>query len=331
MDMVRFERKLDQSFLELLSKDGPLNFIIKDCLEHTDPDAFDIQIREKSNLMIYHGNTCVMKLHNKNSDSTKIEISAHNAYGQAGRKCSATYKQVMRSWNSSDLDQVYDLKRLFKNYLATIPASVNARYYKNEGLWANRLCSYFGSRWDKTKDWLIIDRESVIGFDTAANKSAFAQYKKVYKTIEQTFRAGNPKKWGRPDLQKSFGDELDMLAIGPNKELICIELKHGSYTSGIYWGPLQASVYKDAFEFYIAELYQGIVDMVKQKTEIGLLPASAKDRIPSNGFSGVQSVLAIAEPNLRSTCWSKMQEVRSKLKNPIQVVQIDSQFGTAYI
>lgn len=329
--MVRFDRRLDQGFLKLLSKGESLDFVIRDCFGYMDPYAFDIQIREKSNLMIYHGNTCVVKLHNKNGNSSYIDISAHNAYGQAERQCSATYKELMQTWDVSEKSQVDKLKGLFNDYLATIPSSVNAKYYKNEGLWANKLCLHFGSKWDKTKDWLIIDRESVIGFDTETEKSGFAEYKKEYERIEQTFRLQDAKTWGRPDLQKSFGDELDMLAIGPNKELICIELKHGSYTSGIYWGPLQASVYKDAFESHIAKLYQGIVDMIKQKIQIGLLPAAAKDRIPSNGFSDVKSVLAIAEPNFRSTCWNKMQQVRGKLRRPIQVAQIDSRFGITYI
>jgi len=52
----------------------------------------------------------------------------------------------------------------------------------------------------------------------------------------------------------------------------------------IYWGPLQVSLYKNAFEKSLQYISKDIKDMVKQKIRLGLLPSEAAKRLPVENF-----------------------------------------------
>jgi len=102
----------------------------------------------------------------------------------------------------------------------------------------------YGRNWQPGMEWIIIDREAVLGFDDEPAKSSFYKmFKRTVQSVKNSLQLNDEKTWGKhtaSDLNQGesdycdFGDELDFLAIGPNKQLVCIELKHGSYTSGIY-------------------------------------------------------------------------------------------------
>lgn len=115
-------------------------------------------------------------------------------------------------------------------------------------------------------------------------------------------------RWGKNEGKK-FGNECDFPAIGPSGELFCIERKHGSKASGVYWGPLQVSVYRDLFETALGAITEGIKSLVKQKVLLGLLPQDALSRLPQGEFRKVVPVLAVAAPNEQSACWEMLGEV----------------------
>jgi len=72
----------------------------------------------------------------------------------------------------------------------------------------------------------------------------------------------------------------------------------------------------------LPHLKEGIKELVSQKVELGLLPAHAIERVDACAFDDVVAVLAIAEPNYKSSCWSKLQEVMAHA-DPLEVVTID--------
>lgn len=310
----RYCRVLNDNIENYLLPNGQLHFLI-DNKFMDDKYALDIHIREKNKLIYYHGTTklltvdlCIL-LKKKNSSSNPC--NAAKTYQR--NKDYKTLMNEMKNWKPNN--SPVRLESTFKEYLRSAIKKADKRYYSNkkEGYWQNRICVYFSRYWTPDKEWLIIDRESVIGHASEEKKKSFYKdIKGVYNNIKLELQKENEKRWGEVS-KKGFGDELDMLAIGPNKELLCIELKHRSNTSGIYWGPLQASIYRDAFDNAKEYISEGIKEIIQQKIKIGLLPSEANCRIPSGKFTEVKAILAIAG--------TKITPVSKACKENLEIVQ----------
>jgi alpha/beta superfamily hydrolase len=256
-------------------------------LDVSDPYAFDIHLREKNKVMVYHGNTCVLNI-NTQGDG---HFTAHRAYGEKP-DCKDAYLNL-----NSLRNQPTDFPAIGE-YLSQVVRTVTIKY-QNEGKWMNILGVRFGRECCEDDEFVIIDRESVIGFGDSDQKSDFYDcHKQQRADIVLELQKADPAKWGTKP--KSFGDELDFLALDKGGNLVCIELKYGKNTAGIYWGPLQASLYRDVFTEKIDVISSGIMRMVEQKISLGILPPFVKKRLPHGGFSSVIGILAVAEPNLRS-------------------------------
>lgn len=295
--------------------------------------AFDIHIREKSELMIYHGGTCLLIISFpgvKGEDSDTVLFKSPS-YGK-GKGCDDKFNLFK---GKRDLDDINQLAPYICDFLSKIIAShaVHPKFYSNmkEGYWSSRLSIDYGRNWRPGMGWLIFDREAVLGFEKKDEKSSFYQYKLEAQKIKKILQASDPKKWGTsnsgvPDSMCDFGDELDFLAIGPEKQLQCIELKHASYTSGIYWGPLQASVYLKAYSKEVDNISENIKELVRQKVHLGLLSSEALKLLPEGSFNQVEGILAIADVDkkLKSTCWEKAIEVNEKLDTPIKMLRTNS-------
>ena len=285
--------------------------------------AFDIHQRENSKLMVYHGGTHILTM-----DFSKIESGTIHFISEChgnGRGCDEEYNKIkhLTKVDDSNIDEITNLVCTFLLKVVTI---VNPDYYGNlkEGYWSSKLSIDYGRNWRPDMEWLIIDREAVLGFDNQPQKDAFYEsYKKNAQLIKDEFQNKRPKEFGKETLTNDFGDELDCLAIGLNKELVCIELKHGSNVSGIYWGPLQASVYCDAFSAQLDSISESIKTMVQQKIRLGLLPTEAKKRLPDGNFKVIQGFLAVAgDINKKSGCWKKAKEVNGCLNRPYGSVKM---------
>ena len=325
---ARYNRVLDPEVESMLAEDGELRFLITDApeLSPNDPYALDIQIREGNQVMYYNGTTRVLTLQFRrkyNNAPVTIKASAAAAYGNY-EESEREFNDLMKEKKVWSLFEIPEFKLAWQAYLKAAIKAANDRYYKNgrEGFWQNRLCVEFGRNWTPSSDWLVIDRECVIGFDNSDDKTK--HYEKAFKpamSIKGALQASDSKKWGNPD-KKGFGDEVDMLAIDKSGDLIVIELKHGVNTAGIYWGPLQAGVYHAAFKDAPPEVLQGIQCLIAQKIKLGLLPDAAAKRVSSSLKLG-DPVLAIAEPKKKSHCWGMMIEVLQKTKNwPMKIALI---------
>lgn len=318
---LRYKRFLNDNdlYLDVLKPREQLNFLISDYKgDFDDSSVLDLQIRENNELMYYHGTTRLLTVKLKGSCEAKIKIRC-KASDSYRKLCTCYYDELMhKDWSIGELNK---FKESLKKYLNFAVKSADDRYYKNkkEGYWQNKICNDFGTYWSKKLNWLIIDREAVIGHADKKNKEIFFKnFKNKYEKVVNNFRQKDPKKWGKPS-KKNFGDELDLLAIGPKKELVCIELKHGDNPSGIYWGLLQVAMYRDSFNAAISQISDDIINLVNQKIKLELLPKEAEARIPKR-FSEVKSMLAIAKPKKRSSCWGKLIEVVNfcpEVKQPI--------------
>jgi hypothetical protein len=279
--------------------------------------AFDIHFREKSQVMIYHGSTCVLTL-----DISKLETSgAIRFISKSYEKkpgCANEFEQLKKSTKFNDLDLV--IENVVK-FLMKVVEEVRPSFYLNEGFWSSKLAIDFGRNWSPENDWLIFDREAVLGFDNKQDKADFyGMMQSQTSQISNALKNDEPRRWGRN--LKTFGDELDLLALGKNNQLVCIELKHGSYTNGIGWSPLQASIYRNAFREALGAISGSLIKLIRQKVDFGLLPSAVLDRVPSR-IDKVEGIVLVSEPNFNSNCWENARMVNSRLTEPVEIYTLD--------
>jgi len=303
---------LSPGALKLLLPDGPLRFLVSDLpLYRDDPYAFDIQLRENNTLMYYRGTTRLLSVRIHENGDIRAVTQADKAYGRYPSSKEA-YAGMMREWK---LEEANEMAIAFHDYLLKSAEACKNRYYGNrkEGYWQNRLCIDWGLRWQTNQQFMIIDRECVIGFDSEQEKRAFYDpLYRPYNEIRNQLQKEACKIWGKA-REKPFGDELDILALDSQNNLVAIELKHGCNPGGIYWGPLQVLAYRDAFKSKLAVVTRGIKKLVEQKVLLGLLPQTALSRLPDDAFPAVKTVLVIGDPNLKSKCWDNLNRVVKEL------------------
>lgn len=129
---------------------------------------------------------------------------------------------------------------------------------------------------------------------------------KSYKDLQKGLSANNPKRYGKNLVKKGIGNELDFLALDKYGNLLLIELKHGTNTSGIYLSPLQIGLYFDIFDkFSWKELKNSVSQMIDQKKKIGLI--NSKWKIPE--IKRLVPVLVISEFNKNGSAKEKFNEV----------------------
>lgn len=335
--VARYVRTFSDSQLEaMLSLNLPHLIERIKCLHPENKYAFDIHLREKSELMVYHGGTRLLTIGLSKIERGNISFKSDSYSKRPG--CDAEFTTLKAVTRLDDIDHVANLVCAFLSKVVTGDKIINDKYFKNgkEGYWSSRMNIDYGRNWQPGMEWIIIDREAVLGFDDEPSKSRFYKMlKRTVQSVKNSLQLNDEKTWGKltaSDVNQGesdfcdFGDELDFLAIGPNKQLVCIELKHGSYTSGIYWGPLQASVYRDAYLKQLGNISESIKKMVKQRVALGLLTPNALEWLPENSFNEVEGILAIADvgSNIKSTCWKKAITVNSelnKLHKPVKMVR----------
>ena len=100
-----------------------------------------------------------------------------------------------------------------------------------------------------------------------------------------------------------------------NGNILLIEYKHGTNTSGIYLSPIQIGMYYDIFtNLPRKDLDNAVIEMLIQKQKIGLIcsnwviPNKLKDIIP---------VLIISEYNYNSSAKHKFDEILSFSKQQL--------------
>lgn len=309
---ARYDRVLDKRLLPSLLPDGPFHFLIGK-LPVDDPFALDVQLRERNKLVYYHGTTRVLTVQLR-VGVNGIEAKAHaaEAYGE-NPGCRQHYCKLMRWWGVGDANA---FRTAFMAYLPNATAAAESTFYRNqqEGYWQNRLCVRFGRDWTPADEWLVVDRECVVGFNHVKEQAAF--YNGITgdnQGIKDGLQHANKEQWGVPD-GKPFSDQLDMLAINRSGDLAAIALTHGTNSSGIYWGPLQVSVYHDAFFKILGSIRGQIRELVAQKIELGLLPAAARTLLDTSKLTRVEPILVVAEPPAAgSTAWGLMTGVLAEM------------------
>jgi hypothetical protein len=294
---VYYNRTLSEQFSKLLEPNGDLRWLFD--LVHQSPDLDFLIGKAKSKqwISVYRGLSRVLTILDTSYPDV-IKLDGANAYKNISR---SLYGQKKFPVNFSN-----GLRRLVK---AVSVDSKFDRYYNNkkEGYFQNELSRKFGICGQPNDDFVIIDKEAVIGYKNMQEKNDMygkihAGYKKLQKELSQK----DAKRFGKGLEKKAIGNELDFLALDKHGNLLLIEYKHGSNTAGIYLSPLQIGMYYDLFcQFPRDKLYESVNSMLKQKKEYGLINPHWK----TPEIKDIVPVLIISEYNYRSTAKIKYQEV----------------------
>lgn len=192
------------------------------------------------------------------------------------------------------------------------------RYYRNEkeGYYQNELSRKYGMCGCPDDDFVIIDKEAVVGYlDMPEKLNLLGSIQNKYKLLQRGLSNSNPKRYGKDLTKKCIGNELDFLALHKNGNIILIEYKHGTNTSGIYLSPLQIGLYYEIFTNLPRKDFEdAISEMLLQKQRIGLINPNWYK--PS--FSGkIIPVLIISNYNYRSSAKVKFEEVLQYSRNQL--------------
>ncbi|HPT02419.1 MAG TPA: hypothetical protein PLJ84_07450 [Bacteroidales bacterium] len=292
-----YNRTISKGLASLLETGGELRWLFDFVKIHKELDFLIGKNSSKEWISVYRGLTRIISVLPVNSTSVLIDADEK-------------YKAISPN--------LYGLKNLSENFQNEIEYLITQieqnskfdRYYKNkkEGFYQNELSKIFGICGYPDTDFVIIDKEAVIGYSDQAEKdNLFGNLQQKYKQLQREISDLNPERYGKDLGEKAIGNELDFLALDKDGNILLIEYKHGTNTSGIYLSPLQIGLYNDIFtSFPKKELECAVFEMLEQKQKIGLInPNWSKPNI----IKKIIPVLIISEFNYKSSAKTKFDEI----------------------
>ncbi|ODS29961.1 MAG: hypothetical protein SCARUB_04935 [Candidatus Scalindua rubra] len=292
-----YNRIISDSFSKLIEPNGELRWLFDLVKQHEDLDFLIGKNKSKEWISIYRGLSRMLTII-KTKDNDIVKLDGANSYKEISP---VLYGKKLISVNFSS-----EFKKLVQK-VSNNPKF--DRYYNNkkEGYYQNELSRKFGICGKPNDEFVIIDKEAVIGhINKDERKKILGEIQTGYKKIQKEISKKDSKRYGKNLDKKSIGNELDFIALDKSGNLLLMELKHGTNTSGIYLSPLQIGMYYDIFTMYPkVELENAVYEMIEQKKKIGLI---IKDWVTPT-ISGIIPVLIISEYNYRSSAKSKYQEV----------------------
>ncbi|HOK01169.1 MAG: hypothetical protein KBG30_09640 [Bacteroidales bacterium] len=292
-----YNRTISKEFASLLETGGNLRWLFDFVKNHKQLDFLIGKNNSKEWISVYLGLTRILTIIKENS--TKFSFEAANKY-----------KEISPN--------LYEKKTLNENYQNEIEDLITQieqnnkfdRYYKNkkEGFYQNELSRTFGICGKPNTDFVIIDKEAVIGYSNQAEKdNLFGNLQQKYKKLQREISDLNPERYGKDLWKKAIGNELDFLALDKDGNILLIEYKHGTNISGIYLSPLQIGLYYDIFSsFPKNELENAVFEMLEQKQKIGLINPNWRK---PNKIKNIIPVLIISEYNYNSSAKTKFDEI----------------------
>lgn len=297
-----YNRRISDSFAKSLEVGGDLRWLYDYVRQNPELDLLIGKNNSKQWISVYRGLSRVLTI-SSTANSNKIKLDGANAFKELNKKL---YGQKEFS------DNFYkDLDWLVKSVSAKEKFD---RYYNNrkEGYFQNELSRKYGICGDPEDNFAIIDKEAVIGHENIQEKNdIYGRIRSEYKDYQKGLSQFNAKRFGKNLDKKPIGNEVDFLALDRDGNLLLIEYKHGTNTSGIYLSPLQIGMYYDLFSMFPRkELEKSAHQMIEQKKRIGLI--NPKWKTPA--IKDVVPVLIISEYNYNSSAKIKFQEVLAFMK-----------------
>jgi hypothetical protein len=291
-----YNRTISNDLSSLLEENGQLRWLFDFVKNHKELDFLIGKNNSKEWVSVYRGLTRIVSI-----KLIKTSISIDGA---------DSYKGI-----SKNLYGIKSVNDNFQNDIENLITKIEQnkqfdRYYKNkkEGFYQNELSKKFGMCGNPDADFVIIDKEAVIGYSNQSQKdNLLGKIQQKYKQLQREISVLNPERYGNDLGKKAIGNELDFLALDKEGNILLIEYKHGTNTSGIYLSPLQIGMYNDIFtNFPKKELEIAVFEMLEQKQKIGLINPNWKK---PNFIKDIIPVLIISEYNYKSSAKTKFDEI----------------------
>lgn len=328
---MKYDRTLSDDFAKHLEKDGALRWLYDYVKKNRDLDFLigKISIGENKNrewISIYRGLTKIISISQKDSEFILMATDSVEKI-------------------DSTLFEWRQLEESFENKLDGFLKKIREdkkfdRYFNNkkEGYYQNEFSRQFGICGNANDDFVIVDKEAVICYSNdSERKDRLSVFREKYVSILKSISEKNPKRFGRNRENMNLGNELDFLALDKEGNVLLIEFKDGSNTSGIYLSPFQIGMYYDLFtDVSQEEFKKPVVTMVEQKKRIGLI--NSEWEIPSQ-IKSIIPVLIIANHNAKSSALVKFNEILEisrkelgeKFLESIQVYNYSAEYGLSKI
>jgi len=292
-----YNRTISIGLAKLIENGGELRWLFDFVRNHRELDFLIGKNNSKEWISIYRGLTRIISVLPINN--TTVFIDADDKY-----KCISPNLYGQKSVNENFQNDIeYLVSQIEQNRQFN-------RYYinKKEGYYQNELSKIYGICGNPYTDFVIIDKEAVIGYSNQAEKDNFlGSIQQKYKQLQREISDLNPERYGKNLGKKAIGNELDFLALDRDGNILLIEYKHGTNTSGIYLSPLQIGMYNDIFtSFPKNELESAVFEMLEQKQKIGLINPNWKK---TNSIKDIKPVLIISEFNYKSSAKTKFVEI----------------------
>ncbi|MBO4483433.1 MAG: hypothetical protein J5735_06395 [Prevotella sp.] len=152
------------------------------------------------------------------------------------------------------------------------------RYYidadgkKKEGYYQNLVSRRYSLLCEPDDDFIIIDKEFVLGYSNDRIKARITQ--PVIEKYDRIMHSLSLRYNYFTHIRQS-GTECDLVGLTRQGDILLLELKRHEDTTKIFLSPLQAGKYDDLTKEYVKRYYDdfntNVVEMVKQKVDLGIL------------------------------------------------------------
>ncbi len=294
-----YDRTMDDSFISKVLNDYPwlIHFVKK-------TSELDLQTghdpkQERSWFSVYRGTGRVLTFASRRNG---YKIDAADAY-----KKIATTDFFERPTENS-----------FVEYLSNIKKASNLkRYYesdrgKKEGFYQNLIGRRYTFNTKTEDDFIIIDKEMVVGFKdevtkTAWNKDIISNIEALIRNLRRDYKGKLPK-----DISSKYG-EFDFLAMTWDGDIIIMELKQDDPTKTSL-SPIQVRFYDEQFHKLLKEnkdISDNIMKMVQQKVDMGIINVPEGRSLPQKLSGKIETCVIVGEEkSLSPTICDRFRVVR---------------------
>ena len=208
----------------------------------------------------------------------------------------------------------------FVKYLSNIRKAPNLkRYYesdkgKKEGFYQNLIGRRYTFNTKTEDDFIIIDKEMVVGFKDEATKTAWnddiiSNIKALILDLKKDYNGSLPQ-----DIHSNYG-EFDFLAITWDGDIIIMELKQDD-PQKTSLSPIQVRFYNDQFHKLLNEnkdISVNIIKMVQQKVELGIINIPKGKSFPQKLSGKIHTCVIVGEEKgLSPTICDRFHFVRKR-------------------
>lgn len=298
-----YDRTLSNSFSKLLEPNGELRWLFDLVANRDDLDFLIGKNSSKEWISVYRGLSRVLTIL-KTKNPNEVRIDGAEAYKNISNTLYGI-KNISNCFHSEIIDLIDSIAREPKF----------DRYYKNkkEGYYQNLLSRRFGINGQPDDEFVILDKESVIGYENLDERKEMTRdLSGKYKELLRELSEKNSKRYGRDLGKKSIGNELDFIALDKHGNLLLIEYKHATNTSGLFLSPFQIGMYFDLFnQFPREELIKSALAMLDQKKRIGLV----NSKWGTGDVKNIVPMLIVSDYKEKSSAKTKYNEVMDFLRH----------------